>query len=85
MRKILFTLFIYISTVFHAFGLAVGTWQVYPSYANLTEISPAGDVCFALASGSLFDSLCAEPAEQPLLHIVIAPAGVNSIFGLNSF
>lgn len=54
MRKILFTLFIYISTVFHAFGLAVGTWQVYPSYANLTEISPTGDVCFALASGSLF-------------------------------
>lgn len=54
MRKILFTLFIYIYTVFHAFGLAVGTWQVYPSYANLTEISPAGDVCFALASGSLF-------------------------------
>lgn len=54
MRKILFTLFIYISTVFYAFGLAVGTWQVYPSYANLTEISPAGDVCFALASGSLF-------------------------------
>lgn len=54
MRKILFTLLLYISTVFHAFGLAVGTWQVYPSYANLTEISPAGDVCFALASGSLF-------------------------------
>lgn len=54
MRKNILTLFIYISTVFHAFGLAVGTWQVYPSYANLTEISPAGDVCFALASGSLF-------------------------------
>lgn len=54
MRKYILTLFIYISTVFHAFGLAVGIWQVYPSYANLTEISPAGDVCFALASGSLF-------------------------------
>lgn len=54
MRKYILTLFICISTVFHAFGLAVGTWQVYPSYANLTEISPAGDVCFALASGSLF-------------------------------
>lgn len=54
MRKYILTLLIYISTVFHAFGLAVGTWQVYPSYANLTEISPAGDVCFALASGSLF-------------------------------
>mgnify|MGYP002765034709 FL=1 len=54
MHKYILTLFIYISTVFHAFGLAVGTWQVYPSYANLTEISPAGDVCFALASGSLF-------------------------------
>ena len=54
MRKILLILFIYISTVFHAFASAVGTWQVYPSYANLTEISPAGDVCFGLASGSLF-------------------------------
>lgn len=54
MRKYILTLFIYISTVFYAFGLAVGTWQVYPSYANLTEISPAGDVCFTLASGSLF-------------------------------
>ena len=54
MRKYILTLFIYISTVFYAFGLAVGTWQVYPSYANLTEISPAGDLCFALASGSLF-------------------------------
>ncbi|MEE1385637.1 MAG: T9SS type A sorting domain-containing protein [Prevotella sp.] len=54
MRKYILTLFIYIYTVFYAFGLAVGTWQVYPSYANLTEISPAGDVCFALASGSLF-------------------------------
>lgn len=54
MRKYILTLFIYIYTVFHAFGLAVGTWQVYPSYANLTEISPAGDVCFGLASGSLF-------------------------------
>lgn len=54
MRKYILTLFIYISTVFYAFGLAVGTWQVYPSYANLTEISPAGDVCFGLASGSLF-------------------------------
>lgn len=54
MRKYILTLFIYISTVFYAFGMAVGTWQVYPSYANLTEISPAGDVCFALASGSLF-------------------------------
>ena len=54
MRKYILTLFIYISTVFYAFGLAVGTWQGYPSYANLTEISPAGDVCFALASGSLF-------------------------------
>lgn len=54
MRKILLILFIYISTVFHACASAVGTWHVYPSYANLTEISPAGDVCFGLASGSLF-------------------------------
>lgn len=54
MRKYFFTLLLYISSVYFAFASAVGTWQVYPSYANLTEISPAGDVCFGLASGSLF-------------------------------
>lgn len=54
MRKYFFTLLLYISTVYFACASAVGTWHVYPSYANLTEISPAGDVCFGLASGSLF-------------------------------
>lgn len=76
MRKILFTLFIYISTVFHAFGLAVGTWQVYPSYANLTEISPAGDVCFALASGSLFAYNNAT-AETTVFNKTTGLAGVD--------
>ena len=54
MRKYFFTLLLYISSVYFACASAVGTWHVYPSYANLTEISPAGDVCFGLASGSLF-------------------------------
>ncbi len=54
MRKYFFTLLLYLSSVYFACASAVGTWHVYPSYANLTEISPAGDVCFGLASGSLF-------------------------------
>lgn len=76
MRKILFTLLIYISTVFHAFGLAVGTWQVYPSYASLTEISPAGDVCFALASGSLF-AYNNTTAETTVFNKTIGLAGID--------
>ena len=31
-----------------------GTWTLYKSFSNITEISPAGNQCFALASGSLF-------------------------------
>lgn len=30
------------------------TWNVYPSYNDITEIEPAGQTCFALASGSVF-------------------------------
>lgn len=32
----------------------VGTWTLYKSFNNITEIAPAGNQCFALASGSLF-------------------------------
>ena len=29
-------------------------WTIYASYNNITEIAPAGNTCFALASGDLF-------------------------------
>mgnify|MGYP002620342938 CR=1 FL=1 len=41
------------------------------------DAAVGNELLHLLASGSLFDSLCAEPAEQPLLHVVIAPAGID--------
>ena len=29
-------------------------WTIYPSYSNITEIEPAGNTCFVLASGAVF-------------------------------
>ena len=29
-------------------------WEIYPSYSNITEIEPAGNYTFALASGNIF-------------------------------
>ena len=33
---------------------AIGTWRLYPCYSNVTEIVPAGDDVFVLASGNLY-------------------------------
>lgn len=32
----------------------IGTWTLYPSYSDITEIEPAGDNTYVLASGALF-------------------------------
>ena len=37
-----------------AYAEKAGTWQYYQSFSNITEISPTGNTCFALASGNLF-------------------------------
>ena len=29
-------------------------WTIYPSYSNITEIEPVGNICFVLASGAVF-------------------------------
>ena len=29
-------------------------WTIYPSYSNITEIEPVGNICFVLASGAIF-------------------------------
>lgn len=33
---------------------SVGSWQLYPSYHDITEIAPSGNEVFVLASGGLF-------------------------------
>lgn len=53
MKKPLSIIFLFLS-LFATSVRADGKWTLYPSYANITEISPAGNVCFALASGSIF-------------------------------
>lgn len=30
---------------------AKARWTIYPSYSNITEIEPVGNICFVLASG----------------------------------
>lgn len=33
---------------------AKARWTIYPSYSNITEIEPVGNICFVLASGAVF-------------------------------
>ncbi len=52
-KKNIFTivlLFLYLSTL----SAQTGKWTMYPSYYNITEIAPAKEKVFALASGGLF-------------------------------
>lgn len=53
MQKLLSSLILLFATMLHA-SAATGSWRLYPSYNNIDEISPAGTICFATASGSLF-------------------------------
>ncbi len=53
MKKVFLTLLIYM--VCYLSGIAqVETWKMYPSYYEITEIQPAGNTIFVLASGALF-------------------------------
>ncbi len=42
----------------------VGTWTMYPSYYNITEIAPAKQKAFALASGCIFSYNTADGSTQ---------------------
>lgn len=55
MKKKSITLIIYIlfSCLF-TIKAKIGTWNMYPSYKEITEISPAKEKAYVLASGSLF-------------------------------
>lgn len=54
MRKTFITILLAIATCCNTTAAQIGSWVLYPSYNNITEIAPAGNMCFALASGSLF-------------------------------
>ena len=47
---ILFSMFSFL----YAWGDAIGTWKIYPSYSEVTEIIPTGKNVFVLASNSLY-------------------------------
>lgn len=55
-RTIIYILSIFFGCLLtkNAHAEQIGTWRLYQSFNNITEISPAGNMCFALASGSLF-------------------------------
>lgn len=38
----------------HVSAINVGTWKIYASYHNITEIEPTGSTVYALASGNIF-------------------------------
>lgn len=54
MHKTITTFIMFVMSAACAIADAVGTWRLYPSYNDITEIAPAGTKCFALASGGLF-------------------------------
>ena len=53
MRKLTFIL-IMLTMALYAAAEAVGTWRLFPSYSNITDIQPAGNTIFVLASGNLY-------------------------------
>ena len=53
--KAIFSLAIFLMATLTAWADSTkDRWTVYQSYSNITEIEPAGTVCFALASNSVF-------------------------------
>lgn len=54
MRQLIFTMLLLLAALADTKADTVGTWTLYPSYRDITEIAPAGGLCFALTSGGLF-------------------------------
>ena len=43
-----------IFSILYAWGDAIGTWKIYPSYSDVSDIIPTGREVFVLASKSLY-------------------------------
>ena len=52
-RFLIFIIVLY-ATLSVAMADAVGTWKIYPSYANVTGIEPTGSKVYVLADGNLY-------------------------------
>lgn len=54
MQKLVQSLLFLLASFLPATATTTGTWRLYQSFSNITEVAPASGTCFALASGSLF-------------------------------
>ena len=54
MKQRIFTILLSIFSFLYAWGDAIGTWRIYPSYSDVSEIVPTGKEVFVLASKSLY-------------------------------
>lgn len=54
MKKTFIFIIIFLFSYLSKLSAQIGTWTMYRSYYNITEIAPAKETAFALASGSLF-------------------------------
>lgn len=53
MKRVILSFFICFTYLLHTTA-QIGTWKVYPSYNNITDIIPNGNKIYVLASGALF-------------------------------
>ena len=54
MKKTFILIIVFLFSYLSKLSAQIGTWTMYRSYYNITEIAPAKETAFALASGSLF-------------------------------
>ena len=54
MKQRIFTILLSIFSFLYAWGDAIGTWKIYPSYSDVSDIVPTGKEVFVLASKSLY-------------------------------
>lgn len=54
MKNIIFHITIFLFTIATTANAAIGQWNTYMAYSEITDIEPAGNIIYVLSSGSLF-------------------------------
>ena len=54
MKKIIYSLLLFLITSSAFAQMAIGEWQAHLSYNNVTQTAPAGNLIYALSDASLF-------------------------------
>lgn len=62
--KYLLTIILSLILCLDCVAQAIGTWTLYPSYADITEIQPAGNKVYVLASNNLYSYSTADGAIE---------------------